>query len=319
MNDDDPWSTLRPHQLRDFIAVADTGSLRAAARKLGLTQPSLTKSLRQLEAQLEMAIISRTSHGVTLTSAGQLLLEHARLIESEIRRTNDEFRRMQGRSAARISVGLSVSLAFGLLGEAVKLLRARDPDVSVRIVEGTHERLVADVRQGICDLALMPVGARGHLVDLRIRPLFEARVIVVGRAGHPCAGAASLSDLQACDWITPRRQGTLKELIDRQADSLGLNPLRWMVECNSAATYWDMIADSDLVGLALQTDLESRNARAFGVVALLDAPDLPSVTAALVYRPDAAPAGNAAALADLCRDLSHRHVLRRPLDASPSA
>jgi LysR family transcriptional regulator of abg operon len=314
MHDDDPWSTLRPHQLRDFIAVADTGSLRAAARKLGLTQPSLTKSLRQLETQLEVAIISRTSHGVTLTSAGRLLLEHARLIESEIRRTNDEFRRMRGGSAARINVGLSVSLAFGLLGQAVKLLRARDPEIPVRIVESTHERLIADVRQGLCDFALMPVSTRGHLADLRIRPLFEARVIVVGRTGHPCSGATSLTDLKTCDWITPRRHGTLKELIDRQAGSLGLNALRWMVECDSAATYWDMIADSDLVGLALQTDFESRNARAFGVVALLDTPELPTVTVALLHRPDAVPSGGAAALADLCRDLAGRHVVRRPLN-----
>ena len=318
MHDDDPWTTLRPHQLRDFIAVADTGSLRAAARKLGLTQPSLTKSLRQLETQLEVAIITRTSHGVTLTSAGVLLLEHARLIESEIRRTNDEFRRMRGRSDARISVGLSISLAAGLLGEAVRLLRARDPDISVRIVEGTHERLVADVRQGLCDFALMPIGARGHLLDLRIRPLFEERIVVVGRAGHPCTGASSLCDLAACDWITPRRQGVLNELIDRQAGKLGLSAIRWMVECNSATTYWDMIAGSDLVGLALLTDLESRNARAFGVVALLDLPALPSVTVALLHRPDAAPAGSAAALAELCRDLAGQHVFRKPLGGRPS-
>jgi hypothetical protein len=93
---------------------------------------------------------------------------------------------------------------------------------------------------------------------------------------------------------------------------MGLNPLRWMVECNSAATYWDMIADSDLVGLALQTDLDARNARAFGVVAVLDAASLPTVTVALLHRPDAAPAGHAAALAELCRDLAGRHVHRKP-------
>ncbi len=316
MGDDDPWSTLRPHQLRDFLAVADTGSLRAAARKLGLTQPSLTKSLRQLETQLAVAIISRSSHGVTLTSAGQLLLEHARMIEFEIRRTNHAFLRLRGQTAARVNVGLSIALASGLLGEAVKLLRAGDPDVSVRIVEGTHERLVADVRQGVCDFALMPIGVRGHLADLRIRPLFETRIVVVGRVGHPCSGATSLCELAACDWITARRHGTLNDLIDRHASSLGLNGIRWMVECNSLATYWDMIAASDLVGLALLTDLESRSARGFGVVALIDAPALPTVTVALLHRPDVGPAGAAGALADLCRDLAVRHVPRRPIGES---
>jgi LysR family transcriptional regulator of abg operon len=242
-----------------------------------------------------------------------LLLEHARLIEFEIRRTNDTFRRMRGQSAARVNVGLSVALAAGLLGDAVKLLRAREPDTSVRIVEGTHERLVADVRQGVCDFALMPIGTRGHLADLRIRPLFEARIIVVGRVGHPCSGATSLGELATCDWITARRHGTLNDLVDRHANSLGLNAIRWMVECNSLSTYWDLIATSDLVGLALLTDLESRNARAYGVVALLDAPALPSVTVALLHRPDVAPSGAAGLLADLCRDLAGRHVVQRPL------
>ncbi len=69
------------------------------------------------------------------------------------------------------------------------------------------------------------------------------------------------------------------------------------------------------MGLALLTDLESRNARAFGVVRLLDAPTLPSVTVALLHRPGAAPAGSAAALAELCRDLAGQHILRKPLGA----
>ena len=94
MSDGDPWSTIRLHQLRDLLAVVETGSLRAAARQLGLTQPSLTKSLRQLEEQTALALVVRSKHGVTLTSAGQRLVEHARAIESEIRRTAQDLQRI---------------------------------------------------------------------------------------------------------------------------------------------------------------------------------------------------------------------------------
>lgn len=78
MNNADTWSAIRLHHLRDLLAVVETGSLRAAARKLGLTQPSLTKSLRQLEEQTALVLLVRSSHGVTLTNEGQRVVARAR-------------------------------------------------------------------------------------------------------------------------------------------------------------------------------------------------------------------------------------------------
>ena len=107
MSTADSWSTIRLHHLRDLLAVVETGSLRAAARKLGLTQPSLTKSLRQLEEQTALALLVRSKHGVTLTSAGQHLVERARLIESELRRTAEDLDLLRGGTVRSVSVGVS--------------------------------------------------------------------------------------------------------------------------------------------------------------------------------------------------------------------
>ena len=109
MNNADPWSTIRLHHLRDLLAVVETGSLRAAARKLGLTQPSLTKSLRQLEEQTALALLVRSSHGVTLTSAGQRVVERARAIESEIRRTAEDLELLRGGAVRSVSCLLYTS------------------------------------------------------------------------------------------------------------------------------------------------------------------------------------------------------------------
>ena len=109
MSTADSWSTIRLHHLRDLLAVVETGSLRAAARKLGLTQPSLTKSLRQLEEQTALALLVRSKHGVTLTSAGQHLVERARLIESELRRTAEDLELLRGGTVRSVSVGVSMA------------------------------------------------------------------------------------------------------------------------------------------------------------------------------------------------------------------
>lgn len=301
MDNPDPWSTLRPHQLRDLIAVVETGSLRAAARRLGLTQPSLTKSLRQLESQLEIPLLLRSTHGVTLTSAGERLLEHARTIESQIRRAAEDLAQLRGGTSGRVSVGVSPAVSLGFFAEAVDGLRARHRDAVVRITEGLHERLLADVRQGTIDFALMPREERDLLLDLRVRPLFQARVVVMGRKGHPCGNARGLADLAGCDWITQRRNSTLDQLIEREAARLGLNQLRWKVECASSLIYRDIIARSDLIGLALATRPAGAPVRAEGVTSILDGPPLPVVSVVLVHRPDLPPTGSAGMLASLCR------------------
>ncbi|GAB1383101.1 hypothetical protein MASR1M50_14210 [Burkholderiales bacterium] len=148
MSTADSWSTIRLHHLRDLLAVVETGSLRAAARKLGLTQPSLTKSLRQLEEQTALALLVRSKHGVTLTSAGQHLVERARLIESELRRTAEDLELLRGGTVRSVSVGVSMATPLDFIARAVAALHQQDPGLSVQIFEGVQAKMIADVRQG---------------------------------------------------------------------------------------------------------------------------------------------------------------------------
>lgn len=312
MTNSDPWTSLRPHQLRDLLAVVDAGSLRAGARRLGLTQPSLTKSLRQLEAQLAIPLLVRSAHGVTLTSAGERLVEHARSIESQLRRAAKDLDLLRAGTGASVSVGISPAVSIGFFAEAVNELRLSHPGVSIRVLEGVHERLVADVRQGVVDFALMPISERSHLTDLRIRPLFETRVVAIGRTGHPSSGARGLADLAQCDWITTRRNGTLDRLIDRAARSLGLPPFKWQVECASSLTFIDLVAQTDVIGLALATKLLSGYVQANGISVILDGPPLPVVSVVLVHRPDMPPRAVAGALASQCRRSVSKYI--RPIE-----
>ncbi|HVL56126.1 MAG TPA: LysR family transcriptional regulator, partial [Burkholderiaceae bacterium] len=102
---------MRLNQLRDFVAVFDAGSIRAASRKLGVSQPGLTKSVRLLEEELGSTLMHRTSRGVTLTPAGRSFLAHARAVHVELARARAELDQIA--AVADASVTLGVAAVFG--------------------------------------------------------------------------------------------------------------------------------------------------------------------------------------------------------------
>lgn len=316
MSAPDAWSTIRLHQLRDLLAVVETGSLRAAARRLGLTQPSLTKSLRQLEEQTALALLVRSKHGVTLTGAGQRLVEHARAIESEIRRTAEDLELLRGGAAKSVSIGISMSASHDFVARAIASLRGREPQLQVQVFEGVQAKLIADVRQGVVDFAVMPVGDRNDVSDLRVRPLFHTRVVVVGRVGHPCATARGLADLADCEWITPRRGGALDRMVEVLAARMQLPTFRRSVQCEAPSLYWELIARTDLIGLSLAAKLDGAAAAAACIV--YDGPPLPEVPVTLVHRADFPHNALAGELADRCREEAAGYVRRRTGTGQPA-
>ena len=308
MTEPDPWTPIRLHHLRDLLAVVETGSLRAAARKLGLTQPSLTKSMRQLEEQTALPLFVRSKHGVTLTGAGQRLVEHARSIESAMRRVTQDIELLRGEAAKSVSIGVSLSASLGFIARAVQWMRAHEPGLQIQILEGVQSRMIADVRQGIVDFAIMPVGERGELADLKVRPLFHTRVVVVGRTGNPCAGAHSLAALTACDWVTPRRGGALDRMVERLTAELSLPAFRRPVQCDSWSLYFELVAHSDLIGLALAAMMDGPGMS--GVEIVFDGPPLPEVPVALVHRSDFPQHAFAGKFAERCREEASMHIAR---------
>lgn len=296
--------------MRDLLAVVETGSLRAAARRLGLTQPSLTKSLRQLEEQAGIPLLVRSKYGVTLTAAGERMVMHARSIEAEMLRTAQDLELLRGCAGNSISVGVALSAALDFIAQAVERVHAGNPELQIQIFEGVHEQLVADLRLGVVDFVVMPVGDRSQLSGLRIRRIFETRVVAVSRSGHPGHGAKTLAELGRYDWITPRRGGTLDGLVEQMIAEAGVPPFRRPVQCDSTAIYLELIAGSDLVGLTLNAMLHGRLMQNMGLQVLFDGPPLRALPVALVHRPDFPHNALALALAECCREQGAAYVRR---------
>src|SRR3954470_7009427 len=92
-------------QLRDLIAVAEQGSLRAAARARGVTPAALVKSLNVLEAELHVPLLLRSSRGIKLSGYGERFLQRARLIDAA--RAVDEIAELRGEFEGALTIGAS--------------------------------------------------------------------------------------------------------------------------------------------------------------------------------------------------------------------
>ncbi|MFZ9261226.1 MAG: LysR family transcriptional regulator, partial [Limnohabitans sp.] len=86
---------MKLNQIQALVAIAETGSIRAAAARVGVTQPALSKSLQSLEDELSVSLVHRTSRGVNLTSFGQAMVTRGRGIAQEVDRLREQIEQMR--------------------------------------------------------------------------------------------------------------------------------------------------------------------------------------------------------------------------------
>src|SRR5258707_5422492 len=100
---------MKLHQIRDLLAVAEKGSLRAAARHLGLAQPSISRSIRELERELEVPLLERHARGTVLTPTGRRFAARASAAASELRRAREGNAQLHRDAAGRLEARPSCS------------------------------------------------------------------------------------------------------------------------------------------------------------------------------------------------------------------
>lgn len=192
---------MQLHQLKAFVCAADAGSLSAAARALGLTQPSLTRSLRQLELALGATLMKRGVSGVILTGAGQALLAHARQITDEVRRAEDEVRQRAGDNGGQVRIACSAVPAQALLSHAVAMMRHSFPAVQLQVSSSVYPAVMALFKSSAIDFAVGPLPSEGLGADYQSEIIIKSRFVPVVRPGHPLVGQNRLADLAELAWI----------------------------------------------------------------------------------------------------------------------
>lgn len=240
---------MKLDHFEEVVAIAERGSMRAAARHLQIAQPALTRSLALLERELGAPLFERRARGVVATPLGEAFVARARSILTEIRRTREEVEQLRGAGTGTVTVGLSIAAHLALLPSGLRPFRARYPDTRLHIIEGFYPTLEERLRDGTVDFYIGPDGGAQPVSQLSREVLFHNRRIVLCRAGHPLAAATSLRELVGQDWVTTSITADASDEINDFFARHRLPPPRLAVRSQSALTLLTCLANSDLLAM----------------------------------------------------------------------
>ena len=177
------YGTMDLRHLRYFIAIAEEGSLTVAAgKRLHMAQPSLSRQMRDLEAELGCTLMLRSVKGIELTPAGRVFLDHARMVLSQAETAIAAARRAAAPAKAVFALGFLTGHEFQWLAAVMRIMRDALPNTEVVIHSLSSPELAEGLARGKIDLAFLrhERNARG-IVFTR---LIEEPLIVLMRAEH---------------------------------------------------------------------------------------------------------------------------------------
>lgn len=237
---------MRLSQIRDFLAVVESGGIRAAARKLGVSQPAITRSVRGLEAELHVRLLQRTPTGAVPTESGRAFVARARAAQAELRKAEEEID-LLSQAVGSVAFGVSPTSAM-MVPEAIARFRQQFPQTRIRIAEGLPQALIPMVRDqtlefAICRRALLRLDS-----GLAFRPLLRNDFAVVVRRDHPLENAGSLAQLVDASWISLLPADAGDSPFDSAFSAAGLSVPKQVIQCESYNTAIGLIAKTDMLG-----------------------------------------------------------------------
>ncbi len=277
---------MKLHTLQALVAAVEEGSLRGASKRLGVSQPALTKAVRDLELELGTSLLARTRQGVLPTAQGKVMYEHALNVTRELRVATDKVQQLSGRMTGQLSIGAVPLAVMLLMPEALRTFGREFPDIALRISEELYTHQLQHLRKGDVDVAVggIPVGLpSGEFV---VEALLETTMEVVVRKGSPRERAGSLTELADARWVytgASTEQGYARLLFE----SHRLPPPPVGAVVNSTLALLSIVSTGDYVGLMPRQIAAHPIARAFLTVVPVRERGFPLTVGAIV-RADAA-------------------------------
>jgi LysR family transcriptional regulator of gallate degradation len=241
-----------------LIAVAETGSEGRAAERLNLSQPAVSQAIRDIEHLASTQLVERTSRGVYLTEAGELLLRRVKLALTELRVAEEEVASLQGMLRGHVTIASLPFSSVELVPQAVTKFLGQNPELKVTIVDGTYDSLVHQLRSADVD---MIVGTLRSPVfdDIAQEALLEDSLSVVCRTDHPYArmGPIALRDVVHGPWVVPLLDTVTRSSFEEafRAENIDMPAIR--LEVHNPMVVRSILLKSDY--LALLSPLQVRS------------------------------------------------------------
>lgn len=240
------------HHLRHFAAVLDTGNFSAAARRLHVSQPALTKSIHRLEEFLGAPLFDRTPRPVP-TRFGQLIGRHARLLLAGAGDLEQAVALFRGLASGELSVGAGPLMADALVGPAIGRLMRRHPKLRIHLHVDNYSRFPDMLRSREIDFFVADVTDLSRTADLDIQPVPGQDAIWFCRPGHPLLTKKNIrrADLLGYPLVAPELPPWAKEKLHAPGRPQG----RPSILCSHYSTLMKIVAHSDCVSGAFAPNI----------------------------------------------------------------
>jgi len=244
----------RKFRLRHVELVAevyDSRSILKAARRLNLTQPTVTRALQDIEATLNVPLFTRTNRGLAPTPYGEIFARHAKIVLAQLRHAAEEIENLRAGYSGKVTVGTLLAASASILPDAIALLKKERPGVAISVVVGTYDILVPSLLVGDLDMVLGRMPEQGRSRSLVYEEFYAEPICLVVRRGHPLARKRRLGlrELVNEAWLLPLPETSLRRQIERAFLEASAPLPRNVIESVSILTNRVLLRKSDCIGV----------------------------------------------------------------------
>jgi len=273
-------------QIKYFLEIVRCASFGQAAERLHITQPALSKSIRNLEQSLGVMLLERHPGGVVPTEYGKLFLDYAALITGEVDRALEEIQQLKGTGRGIVRVGAGATMMQYLIPQAVRVFVAGDDQAVVTFRQGLRDELIACLRRGEVDIVVGSIGGLSHDDELRQEVVLEDEIVVVADSAHPLASreSVSIAELGAYKWVLPDGTEGERNRLTRVLRTAGLPPPTCVISTPSSTFMATMLRETEFLSYLPLALIQLDREYAHLVPIKIDTPIWDAVTVGVTYR-----------------------------------
>lgn len=244
--------------MRSLLAVVDAGAITEAADRLGVTQPALSRRVRQLEEQLGVALLSRGRKGVALTTVGHLVAAEARVLVERYDHLRAQVAAYQRLEGGTVRLGGGATAVSFVLPDAIARFQSEYPGVRFHVKEAGSREVEEDVVSGRLELGIVTLPT--HLRELEVHPLIEDRIVLIARAQHPLARARPLrvAQLAGLALVGFEAGSAIRQIIDASLREAGVE-MNVVMELRSIPAIVRMVASTGTLAFVSHMGIESES------------------------------------------------------------
>ena len=235
--------------LQTFVEVARQKSVMKAAELLHVSQPAVTKTIRELEEVLGVAVFEREGRGIKITRYGEVFLRHAGAALTALRQGLDSVSQERSGDGVPVRIGALPTVSTRIMPKAMSLFLKEDTGARIKIVTGENAVLLEQLRVGDLDLVVDRLAAPEKMTGFSFEHLYSEQVVFAVRAGHPLLSGAQSAFAHLGDYpvLMPTRASIIRPFVEHFLIANGIPGLPNQIETVSDAFGRAFVRASDAI------------------------------------------------------------------------